>query len=135
MSEDYTYTAPAVIAVRAADLDALRQRVQELERENAELRADWVDKNDVLNQTLQVMEFAEGFKRRAEAAEAALAAVPVEALRFWRNPFGGNLTAERIDTAWDAITTWLDAQEVPTQPDDPDAPLTLAAIDDEDGDL
>jgi len=68
--------------------------------------------------------------RNAELA-ARLEAVPVEALRFWRNPFGGNLTAERIDTAWDAITAWLDAPEA--QPDDTDAPLTLAAID-EDGD-
>lgn len=88
MAEDYTWDAAPV-----TDVTSLRQRVQELEsalseqcvltaqfieqragleRENAELRADWVDKNDVLTQSAQVMEFAEDFKRRAEAAEAQL---------------------------------------------------------------
>lgn len=50
MAEDYTYEQPAMIAVRGTDLDALRQRVVALERENAELRAklDAVPVNELL---------------------------------------------------------------------------------------
>ena len=88
MSEDYTWDetiTPHGYAVQNAGIKranaTLAARVQELERENAELRAK-------------------------------LDAVPMEALRFWRDPFGGELTAERIDKAWDAITAWLDAQAV-----------------------
>ena len=99
------------------------------------MRADWVDKNDVLTQSAQVIEFAEEFKRRAESAEAALAAVPVAAIRYMLDPFanGGTSWAES-EAHMNTLTAWVKAQEV--QPaDDTDAPLTLAAIDDEDGDL
>jgi len=106
MAEDMTYEPVQTVAQLAA-------RVQELERENAELRADWVDKNDVLTQSAQVIEFAEEFKRRAESAEAALAAVPVAAIRYMLDPFanGGTSWAES-EAHMNTLTAWVKAQEV-----------------------
>lgn len=81
------------------------------------------------------------WRKRAEAAErerdelrARLDAVPVEAMKIvlWgdsASPWYGDMARD--------MGNWLlkqEAQPIPT-PDEPDAPLTLAAIDDEDGDL
>ena len=103
MSEDMTYDAEPTRA-------DLRTRVAELERENAELRVDWVDKNEVLTQSVQVMAWADEFKTRAEAAEAALAAIPTADLLFMIDPWAdGTPTPERCEAAATAIETWAKA--------------------------
>ena len=124
MSEDYTYpTTPTLADLRArvAELErqlaqadsnmvALAARNAELERKNTELRADWVDKNEVLAQSVQVTAWADEFKARAEAAEAALAAIPTADLLFMIDPWAdGTPTPERCEAAATAIETWAKA--------------------------
>lgn len=72
---------------------------------------------------------------RVQELEAKLDAVPVAAIRYMLDPFanGGTSWAES-EAHMNTLTAWVQAQTA--QPaDDTDAPLTLAAIDDEDGDL
>jgi len=147
------------------DVTALRQRVAELESANAELRIgshaaaiaiDALNSGDLTVRQLADDALAmlhETKHLRAENAEleqsrdfwrtAALdwevrwEAVPVNALLFWYDPFapGAALTSESVAQAGAAIDAWVSSVRNGVQDDEPDAPLTLAAIDDEDGDL
>lgn len=107
MSEDYTYPTTPTLA-------DLRARVAELERQLAQ-----ADSNMVALAA-----------RNAELA-ARLDAVPVPAIRrivFDDKRSFGVIRAEQTVAGWLAT---FDTQ--PAQPDDTDAPLTLAKLD-EDGD-
>jgi hypothetical protein len=102
MAEDYTYEQPAMIAVRGADLDALRQRVGEANQYALGMEAAANEQRE----RVQVLE------RENAELRAKLDAVPVNELLFWRNPMGSVLTFERVDAAWGTISAWLDAQAV-----------------------
>ena len=127
MGEDMTYATEPTRAQLAARV--------------AELEADWVDKNDVLMQSLQVMEAAEEFKQRAETAEvrvaklerenaelrARLDAVPTTA--FLKQAVG--YIYEEDSEAIDAWIATLRPQALTAPDDDTDAPLKLAPVEDD----
>lgn len=115
MSEDMTYTTEPTRAQLAA-------RVAELERENAALMAAAVQNaQDML-----------ALRVECDGLRARLDAVPVDAIRF---SFWGDNTLPGYIDACGTVGNWLMSISELAAPDDIDAPLTLAAIDDEDGDL
>ncbi len=111
-------------------LAAATQRAEAAERERDEIKLDWVEKSDILAQSIQAVEAAELFKQSAEAAEAKLAAVPVEALRQLRTHLSndGDYSITRTDgeqmwigdslvlgSLFEKIDAWL-AQQSEAQP-------------------
>ncbi len=147
------------------DVATLQRRVAELERANAELRissqaaaiaVDALNSGDLtvrqladdalamLHETKQLraenaeLEQSRDFWRTAALDwKARWESVPVDALLFWYDPFapGAVLTSESVAQAGAAIDAWVSSVRNVAADDETDAPLTLAAIDDEDGDL
>ena len=130
MAEDMTYEPVTDVTALRRDRDAimaanvtLNRRVRELEAQNAELLAAAVtNAQDML--TLRV---------ECDGLRARLDAVPVEAMRYLHGPMP--VVDGKMEESWKAIKAYLDTLPPAAQPDDNDAPLTLADIDGEDGDL
>ena len=130
MGEDYTYEQPAVIAVRGTDLDALRQRVGELEHQlaqadsntvalaarNAELAAQLAElepsgfamANSALIQRVHQVE------RENAELRAKLDAVPVDAMRYLHGPMP--VVDGKMEKSWKAIKAYLDTLPQAAQP-------------------
>ena len=129
MSEDYTYPTTPTLA-------DLRTRVAELERQLAQDDTNMVElaerNAELLSAAVQNAQDMLTLRVECDGLRARLDAVPWATLRCTiqvaqdNNPYYGHIT--------DAAMYWLEHNEPKPDADDDDAPLTLADIDDEDGD-
>ena len=133
MSEDHTWDGP-IEPTRAQ----LAQRVRELEAQNAALLAAAVQNaQDMLTLRVEnstLVRRARGLEDDLETANETIAALSAQIdetpySSIWKFVHGTDSTETR-----QIVRTWLEAN-TSDYDDDTDAPLKLAQIDDEDGDL